>query len=626
MIRILVSVFIFICFSISVWGQNEDCVDRILLCTSGSFGFNPIGIGIDDFDAFNNNSGCLNLGENATGWYEFTIRDDAPPGIALGFNISPDAGAAEDYDFAIYGPNLSCDSLGSPVRCSYADQNCFFCPETGLGMGETDTSEDFSGNGFLQELFVNPGETYIMVLDNFNTSGAGFNLTWTGPAAPFLDCLKPCEVSLSLEEDLNFCEIPDVLSLVPNVSGILGIETYQWASLSGNEEFIISPTQSNTEIRISPDYRGVLVFESCITDDLGDGNICRSCDTINININGPIVEDLPDINFLCEGDEIGITPVITTNADSLTFIWTTPSGTQDQQEVLVSSAGLYTLEVVDNLGCSTTESFNVLIDPINAEISVFNPTCFNLNSGSIAINNITGGAPPYSIFLDGTNLGSDSVISDLTSTTYEVEVFDANNCPWSQSIIIMESEEFVSSFDTTILINSGDAIIFHPNINPAFDSISAQINWESSDPSLLIDCVDCITLRAFPCTETDFFFSLESTEGCSTEGVVRVLININPTVYIPNTFRPNSNVPDNQLLRVFTSKDVTMVTDFQVFNRWGDRIYTIQSPYNPNQEFIGWNGDHNGQPVEIGIYVYWLQVEISDGTRRIIKGDVTLLR
>jgi hypothetical protein len=62
-----------------------------------------------------NLGGCLSSGEHNSIWYKFTIAT----GGTLTFDLVPtDPGA--DYDWAIYGPNVNCASLGSPVRCNAA--------------------------------------------------------------------------------------------------------------------------------------------------------------------------------------------------------------------------------------------------------------------------------------------------------------------------------------------------------------------------------------------------------------------------------------------------------------------------------------------------------------------------
>ncbi len=171
--------------------QNTDCATAEIICSDAQIGFNPTGSGINDFQPSGNNDGCLS-GEHQSAWYYFEIQAGAPPGLPLGFTLTPNGGAGEDYDFAIFGPDVPCGALGSPIRCSFADASCGFCPETGLGMGATDVSEPPSGDGFVSMLPVNPGEGYYLLIDNWLSTSTGFDLDWTGPAAPWLNCTPAC--------------------------------------------------------------------------------------------------------------------------------------------------------------------------------------------------------------------------------------------------------------------------------------------------------------------------------------------------------------------------------------------------------------------------------------------------
>ena len=41
---------------------------------------------------------------------------------------------------------------------------------------------------------------------------------------------------------------------------------------------------------------------------------------------------------------------------------------------------------------------------------------------------------------------------------------------------------------------------------------------------------------------------------------------------------------------------------------------------------IGWDGTFNGQDLNPGVFVYYMDVECINGERTIKKGDITLLR
>ena len=96
-------------------------------------------------------------------------------------------------------------------------------------------------------------------------------------------------------------------------------------------------------------------------------------------------------------------------------------------------------------------------------------------------------------------------------------------------------------------------------------------------------------------------------------------------LYIPTVFSPN-NDGTNDLFTFFgDASKVDKVLDFRVFNRWGNLLFndnTVQI----NNINSGWDGKFKGREVESGTYVFYLRVQLKDGTTLEEKGDVTLLR
>lgn len=122
--------------------------------------------------------GCAEAeGETFAAWYYFDIATSG----TLAFDIVP-LTASNDLDFALYGPNVDCTTLGNPVRCQYA-QN------TGNGgMAGTGgvNSSDVSGPAYVNQLNVNAGEQYVLLINNWTEGGGGYTINWTGSAG--IDC------------------------------------------------------------------------------------------------------------------------------------------------------------------------------------------------------------------------------------------------------------------------------------------------------------------------------------------------------------------------------------------------------------------------------------------------------
>ena len=75
---------------------------------------------------------------------------------------------------------------------------------------------------------------------------------------------------------------------------------------------------------------------------------------------------------------------------------------------------------------------------------------------------------------------------------------------------------------------------------------------------------------------------------------------------------------------VFANESLALVR-LQVFDRWGELIFENLNLL-PNQPEKGWNGHFRGRPVGTGVFVWIAELEFVDGLKRIIWGDVTVVR
>ncbi|MEZ4884064.1 MAG: gliding motility-associated C-terminal domain-containing protein [Chitinophagales bacterium] len=301
----------------------NDCLRAIPVCDNGILNFNSFGPGNDDFASISNHKGCLTGSEHQSAWYKIRVGDHPTDGGMLEFVLTPEAGADEDYDFAIYGPNLNCNDLGDPVRCSYADDNCHFCPETGLGYGATDFSEGAACptcDGFVAALSVLPGETYYLLIDNFNESFDGFELTW-GPDV-ILDCsLLNCDLIAHAEAigETIICSTGPNIQLQGLFENNDSIPSYEWqADPPEAVGFLNNPFSPNPIVvadSIRQDFNRFVVYTLTVRD--GD---CVARDNVTVQIfsvpEPPTTDTL--LNY-CVGDEINRLEISTLSAGE--FSW-----------------------------------------------------------------------------------------------------------------------------------------------------------------------------------------------------------------------------------------------------------------------------------------------------------------
>jgi Proprotein convertase P-domain len=122
--------------------------------------------------------------------------------------------------------------------------------------------------------------------------------------------------------------------------------------------------------------------------------------------------------------------------------------------------------------------------------------------------------------------------------------------------------------------------------------------------------------------KTEGIDTLQSMNGCDSILYVRVRIQNDPQVYIPNILGLNTTTP---YLTVYGGGDLAEVELLQVFTRWGDEVFR-RGAFAPNIAELGWDGKQRDRSVNPGVYVYQTRVRFIDGTVSLFSGDVTVLR
>jgi gliding motility-associated-like protein len=84
-------------------------------------------------------------------------------------------------------------------------------------------------------------------------------------------------------------------------------------------------------------------------------------------------------------------------------------------------------------------------------------------------------------------------------------------------------------------------------------------------------------------------------------------------IYLPDAFTPNGD-GRNDVLYVMAGAEVARLHSFSVFNRWGQRVFSVQN-VPANSPMYGWNGKAGGEEAPPEVYVYYLEVERKDGKK-----------
>ncbi len=443
------------------YAQINDCAGAVVICSNEDLAFNPQGPGLNDFADPDNNEGCLVALEQNSAWYYFEIDPAAPLGLILGFIISPNGGLGEDYDWALYGPDVECGDLGDPIRCSSSSANCGFCPETGMGMGAMDTSEGpGTGDGFVSTLQVEPGQGFFLLIDNWLGTNNGFQLTWTDTAADYLDCdaEPPCALSADAGADISVCEGDAPFSLNGGSTGNNGNETYSWSGTNGGTAYLSNPNIEDPTVNLPGDFNGTITYTLIVTED-----DCIGEDQLELTVNPLPIVNITEIGPFCESD-----PPVTLSATPNGGIWG-GAANGNLFNPMDNGPGLHTVTYTytDGNNCTTLESIEIEVYS-NPEVSIDpDPAAYCQSEGFIQLTATgNGGAGGFSYdWTTPTEMATGSTYNAIYAGEYTVLVTDANGC--------------TNSTMTTVEVNP----------NPVVQIV---------DPGPICENVDFMTLTAVP--------------------------------------------------------------------------------------------------------------------------------
>ena len=194
-------------------------------------------------------------------------------------------------------------------------------------------------------------------------------------------------------------------------------------------------------------------------------------------------------------------------------------------------SGQHSVTVTDANGCVTSESVNIIEnDQININLIGTDISCFGLSNGSVEINIMSGGTPPYTYSNNnGQSFQNNNIFSNLNPGVHYYTIRDVNDCLSSDSIIVNEPNELLS----TITFNNvscygycdGNAIANISGGTPPYLE-----NWGGLDQNNL--CAGLVNLI------------VEDINGClSTSSIIisepnQIIINID---IIGNTLVVDSN-------------------------------------------------------------------------------------
>ena len=480
----------------------------------------------------------------------------------------------------------------------------------------------------------------LLAISNGGT--APFTYTWSdGFDAELNEELNPGNHSVTIE-DANGCETESAYTLEEGTEFFVSLEEspcygetilIEGESYTADTSFCLTSIMSNGcdstrcyELDFYEENTTSFSDEICDGDSLLifgnyylndtmlnfteiDINGCDSVLVFDLNVFDPIDIQFETIGNLCDGGEVVISAIGYVDYD-----WS--NGTSSSS-ITVTDPGDYVLTVIDDNGCSATNSILVEETELSVHWSVVDPSCFGESDGMIQIDSITGGGSTITTSLNNSPFSLDPLYIGLSAGTYTLEANSSNNCTAFIELELTEPDEIIIESEESFLLLSGENI----NVSITTNINQAEVLWMPND---FLDCSTCFENDIQPTNSILYEVMVIDTNGCSVSQFIDVQVEETASLFVPNVFSPNGDLI-NDNLKVYGSPLISKIVDMTIISRNGHVVYNDKN-FEADESQQGWDGRFRNQDAQIGVYVLYVEYEDVRGNLKTEIYSLTLVR
>ncbi len=309
-------------------------------------------------------------------------------------------------------------------------------------------------------------------------------------------------------------------------------------------------------------------------------NGCDSLVTLDLSVKPiPATPTIQSNSPICVGDTL----IITTNPIAVgSYFWVGPDNfTSDLQNVIIlnpgiNQSGIYSLTIMTDGCISEPAIISVVVNPIPSPPSLSGPSliCVGQNvlleaTGPLGADYVWSGPQNFAAFTDDVNLNSITAAQEGTYSVFLIE----NGCTSAVSQITLDvlPEPVIN---LSALPGCGQEVAF----SVQFDSLlftPVTFIWDLGDGNSAPDSAFTYTYQqpgTYPVV-----FNIDGGPGiCAFSAQQDVVIQPSPsvlTVNLPNVLTPNGD-GINDVLDLDNLLDECVEYELQLFNRWGNLLYT----------------------------------------------------
>lgn len=206
------------------------------------------------------------------------------------------------------------------------------------------------------------------------------------------------------------------------------------------------------------------------------------------------------------------------------------------------------------------------------------------------------------------SIAAQPVIRPITSQVYTIVATDARGCKDTITFTATVHPGAVFWLEDSVTLYPGETYQIEPQTN------CTRFNWS---PSGGLSNKYISNPVASPGVSTRYIVTAATEFNCVIKDSIDIVIAPESLIDLPNAFAPGSG--PNKDFKII-KRGIATLNYFRIFNRWGNMVFETKDI---NQ---GWNGEYNGVPQPVGVYVYQVQATTSTGKIFQKQGNTTLLR
>lgn len=395
---------------------------------------------------------------------------------------------------------------------------------------------------------------------------------------------------------------------IPNDTLICSIDTLRLQG-AGEGVFSWSPAYNINDVNsatplVSPDVPTTYI--ATFADAFG----CKGTDSVLVDVVSKVTLNTGNDTTICAGDPTAIS----INSNALNYSWTPVESLNNgtDKSPVASPLTTTTYNVIGKIGkCQATDDITIKVAPYpQANAGLDSIICL----GETIQLSASGGSiytwsPP--LYLNNPSI-SNPVAKPASTITYVVSVGDVLGCPKtvndSVTVTVLNIVADAGPRDTTVVVGQPLQLSGTGGTTYLWTPSTALSNPNIANPVAILN------------DNQQYVLKIQEAKCTATDTINVIVYKVEAGLYVPNAFTPNKNGL-NDLFRPIPL-GIKSITNFKIFNRWGQLIYSSTA----TGETGGWDGTFKGKPQDAGIYV-WVAEAIDYLDKKIVKkGSVMLIR